>query len=239
MTDNLDRRHFLGTAGAIAAGAAAAALAGGSSAGAAEAPAPAAAAGAKVRILAISGSHRKGKTTATALKIALDSAQAVSPDIETELLELVDYKLDLVQPGTPFKDDYEKLGAKITDPAIGGIIFGTPVYFSNMSSMMKIFIEHWSPYKKSFALSNKAAGVLAVAGARNGGQESASQSIMAALLGMEMVCVGDGRPTAHSGATLWNNAKDDITQDENGIATAKGLGRRVAEVALRLAGKGK
>jgi len=234
MKENLDRRHFLESAGAVAAGAAAVALAGASAARADEPPA-----NAKVRILAISGSHRKGKTTATALKIALDSAQAVSPNIETELLELVDYKLDPVQPGAPFKDDYEKLGAKITDLAVGGIIFGTPVYFSNMSSLMKTFIEHWGPYKKSFALSNKAAGVLAVAGARNGGQENASQSIMAALLGMEMICVGDGRPTAHSGATLWNNAKDDITQDETGVATAKGLGRRVAEVALRLAGKGK
>jgi len=236
METNVDRRRFLETAGAMAAGAAAAALTSASSARAAEAPAPA---NAKVKILAISGSHRKGKTTAAALKIALESAKAVSEDIETELIELADYKLDPVQPGTPFKDDYEKLEVKLTAPDVGGIVFGTPVYFSNMSSMMKIFIEHWGPYKKSFALSNKAAGVLAVAGARNGGQESACQSIMAALLGMEMICVGDGRPTAHSGATLWNNAKDDIAQDESGVATAKGLGRRVAEVALRMAGKGK
>jgi hypothetical protein len=49
-----------------------------------------------------------------------------------------------------------------------------------------------------------------------------------------MIIVGDGRPTAHSGATLWNFAKDDIAQDEMGLETAKNLGRRVAEVALAI-----
>ena len=47
-----------------------------------------------------------------------------------------------------------------------------------------------------------------------------------------MVLVGDGRPTCHWGATVWNNGKDDISQDEFGVATLKNLGRRAAEVAL-------
>ena len=232
MTDkNLNRRHFLETAGAVAA---AGILAGAKPAHAADAPAPG---NTKVKIVAICGSHRKGKTTATALQMALDSAKAVSPEIETELVELADYKLAPAVPGGAAVDDYDVIGAKITDPAVGGILFGTPVYFSNMSSMMKMFIEHFGPYKKSGALSNKVAGVLTVAGARNGGQEAAAQSIMAALLGVEMIMVGDGRPTGHSGATLWNNTEDDITKDDFGCATAKGLGKRVAEVALRMAGK--
>jgi multimeric flavodoxin WrbA len=236
MTDELNRRRFLETAGTVAAGAAVA-LTAAQSVRAAEAPAPAA--GAKVKILAICGSHRKGKTTSAALQMALDSAKAVSPDIETELIELMDYALEPAQPGGAPKDDYGKLAAKITDPAVGGILFGSPVYFSNMSSKMKMFIEHFGPYKKDGALSNKVAGVLTVAGARNGGQEAVAQGMMAALLGVEMIVVGDGRPTGHSGATLWNNAKDDIAKDEWGCATAKGLGKRVAEVALRMAGKAK
>lgn len=226
-----DRRHFLETAGVAAA---AGILAGAKSAQAAE---PAATTGKKVKIVAICGSHRKGKTTATALRMALDSAKTVSPDIETELIELADFKLLPAIPGGTAMDDYDKIGAKITAPEVGGIIFGTPVYFSNMSSMMKMFIEHFGPYKKNGALSNKVAGVLTVAGARNGGQEGAAQSIMAALLGVEMIVVGDGRPTGHSGATLWNNTGDEIAKDEFGSATAKGLGKRVAEVALRMAGK--
>jgi multimeric flavodoxin WrbA len=229
----LDRRCFIGTA---AVAAATGILGGTKSTSAADAP------GAKIKILAICGSHRKGKTTSTALQVALDSAKSVSPDIETELIELSDYKLLPAAPVGTVSDDYDKIGAKLADPAVGGIIFGSPVYFSNMTSMMKMFIEHFGPYKKSGALSNKVAGILTVAGARNGGQESTAQSIAAALLGVEMIVVGDGRPTGHSGATLWNNSKDEavkdnIIKDEFGCATAKGLGKRVAEVALRIAGK--
>jgi hypothetical protein len=51
-----------------------------------------------------------------------------------------------------------------------------------------------------------------------------------------MLVVGDGRPTAHTGATLWNSGKDDISEDEFGLSTAKNLGRRVAEVALNRSG---
>lgn len=229
MTNQIaNRRNILKTAGAAAAGFLAA-----HPSRAADTPAQPAR---KLKIIAISSSHRKGGTTATALQMVLDSAKTVSPSIETELIELVDYKLLPAVPGGVPADDYEVLGAKITDPSVGGIIFGSPVYFSNMSSMMKMFIEHFGPYKKSGALSNKVGGVLTVGGARNGGQEGVGQSIMAALLGVEMILVGDGRPTGHSGATLWNNSNDDITQDELGCATARGLGKRVAEVALRMAG---
>jgi len=227
----LNRRSFIESAGAVAA---AGILAGTMSTQAAEGAGPG---NTKVRILAICGSHRKGKTTASALQMALDAARAVSPDIETELVDLLDYKLEPVVPGGNTEDDYDKIGAKITDPAVGGIIFGSPVYFSNMTSLMKMFIEHFGPYKKNGALTNKVAGVLTVAGARNGGQEGVGQSIAAALLGVEMLVVGDGRPSGHGGATLWNNTKDDITQDEVGCATARNLGKRVAEVALRMAGK--
>ncbi len=233
MNDTLNRRHFLETAGVAAA---AGIL---TSAKHAQAADTSASLSPKVKIVAVCGSHRKAKTTATALEMALDAAKTVSPDIETELIELADYTLSPAVPGGEAKDDYGKIEAKIIDPAVGGIIVGSPVYFSNMSSMTKMFIEHFGPYKKSGALSNKVAGVLTVAGARNGGQETVAQSIMAALLGVEMIVVGDGRPTGHSGATLWNNAKDDVTQDEFGCATAKGLGKRVAEVALRMAGKAK
>ena len=76
---------------------------------------------------------------------------------------------------------------------------------------------------------------MAVGGVRNGGQELAIASVQAALLCQEMILVGDGRPTAHTGATLLNTG-DDISADEFGLSTARNLGRRVAEVALALRG---
>jgi hypothetical protein len=47
-----------------------------------------------------------------------------------------------------------------------------------------------------------------------------------------MLVVGDGRPTCHTGATVWNSGNDDISQDEFGVSTVKNLARRIAEVAL-------
>ena len=62
------------------------------------------------------------------------------------------------------------------------------------------------------------------------------QGIQNALMSFEMLVIGDGRPTAHRGATLWNSEKDDISKDTWGIDTARNLGHRVAEVALAMAG---
>ena len=104
-----------------------------------------------------------------------------------------------------------------------------------MSSLCKAFLDRCGMFRKNnFALSGKVGAVLAVGGVRNGGQELTIQSVQAALMCHEMVIVGDGRPTGHFGATLWNNGDDDISDDEFGVSTAKNLGRRVAEVALRL-----
>ena len=56
------------------------------------------------------------------------------------------------------------------------------------------------------------------------------------MLVHEVMVVG-GKPRAHQGATLWNAYKDDIMKDEFGIETAKQLGIRVAEAAVRLAAR--
>jgi len=234
MQDDLSRRRFLETAGAVVVGGTAA-IGGSMTLGANPPSGPA------IKILAISTSPRKGKTTAAGLKICLEAAKAVDPErIETELIELADLSI----PGGPSaglplapgeKDDFPALLPKLTDPKVAGILIGTPVYFGNMSYLCAAFLDRCMVLRKSFAWSNKVGGVLAVGGARNGGQEQTLRAVHTALFGQEMVLVGDGRPTAHCGATLWNN-KDDISQDEMGIATAKNLGRRVAEVARRMAG---
>jgi len=234
MQGDLSRRGFLENAGAAVMGGAA--MIGASAAlGANPPPGP------TIKILAISTSPRQGKTTAAGLKICLEAAKAVDAErIETELIELAGLNL----PGGPSaglplapgeKDDFPSLLPKLTDPKVAGIIIGTPVYFGNMSYLCAAFLDRCTVLRKTFAWSNKVGGVLAVGGARNGGQEQTLRAVHTAMFGQEMILVGDGRPTAHCGATLWNN-KDDISQDELGIATAKNLGRRVAEVARRLAG---
>jgi multimeric flavodoxin WrbA len=235
MKDDWSRRRFLGAAGTVVA---AGAVTGVGTASAAEKPS-----GGKVKIVGVCCSPRKGKTTAAAMRTCLDAAKAVSPGVEVELIELAGLKIPGdVAAGVPLepgeKDDFPAIAEKIGDPGVAGIIVGTPVYFGNMSSLCKAFLDRCMVFRKnSFALGNKVGGVLAVGAARNGGQEITIQSILAAMLCQEMIVVGDGRPTAHIGGTLLNNGKDDISGDEFGLATAKNLGRRVGEVALMLTGK--
>jgi len=197
--------------------------------------------GEKSKIVAISCSPRPGQTTATSLKICLEAAQKVNDSIETELIELAGLKINgNVAAGLPLdpgeKDDFPALVPRLTDPQVRGIIIGTPVYFSNMSSLCKAFLDRCIAfYRDDLALSNKVAGVVAVGGTRNGGQEVTVQSVCAALACQEMLVVGNGRPGARFGATVWSGAEGGVTKDEIGLATVRNLGRRVAETILRLA----
>jgi multimeric flavodoxin WrbA len=231
---NVTRRDFVRSS--VAAGAAVSAIAG-----------PAAASDAasieeKVKIVAISCSPRKGKSTAAALQVCLDAAREVSPRVETELIELAGLKINgSVAAGIPLepgeRDDFPTLVPKLKDPKVRGIIIGTPVYFGNMSSLCKAFLERCIVlYQPDYAWSNKVAGVVAVGGTRNGGQEATIHSVQMSLFCQEMIVVGNGRPSSRLGGTVWSGAEGGVLKDEFGMTTARTLGRRVAEVALRMAG---
>ena len=231
MASELTRRRFLGAAGTVAAAGAgtAAVLAADSAEAAPRQP---------IKIIGICGSPRKAKSTATALKICLEAAGQVADNIQVELIELAGMAINgSVAAGLPLPeghpDDFPKLVPKLSDPKVGGIIVGTPVYFGNMTSLCKAFLDRCIVLRKDFALTGKVAGVLAVGGARNGGQELAIASVQAVLFCHEMLLVGDGKPTGHRGGTLWSGCPGGIEKDEFGISTARNLGRRVAEVALR------
>jgi multimeric flavodoxin WrbA len=222
MAQQVSRRTFLGAAGAAAA---AGAMVEGVEAAEAK--------GQGVKIVALACSPRPGKTTAQGLKVCLEAAKEAAPGIETELVELAGRDIPVFVPGAPAPEDFKKVAAVLRDPTVKGILVGSPVYFGDMTSLAKAFLDHCIALRKDgFALAGKVAGVLAVGGARNGGQELTIQSVQAVLMCHEMVIVGDGRPTAHRGATLWNQG-DDISGDEFGLKTARNLGRRVAEVAVR------
>jgi multimeric flavodoxin WrbA len=233
MSDDLTRRGFLGVAGVAAAA--------GAVSGAAAAQPQAASADAKtIKILGIGCSPRAESTTAAAVQACLEAAKAVDPQhIEIELIKLGGMRLNgylaagvPLQPGD--RDDFPQLVPKLADPKVAGYIIGSPVYFGNMSSLCKEFLERLTVFrgKEGFTLSNRVAGVLAVGGARNGGQELTIKSIQTALFGQELIIVGESRPSAHFGPGVWNN-KDfaRITDDEVGMSAVKNLGRRVAEVA--------
>ena len=230
MSDDVTRRGFIGAAGMAAGGIM---LAGADAAQAADSSN-------KSKIIAISCSRREGMSTAGSLQIALEAAKAVSPDaIETELIELagknlhaeVAAKIELAEGEV---DDFLPIAEKLGDPNVAGIIIGTPVYFASMSSPCKDFIERLGIFRsQDYALSNVVAGVLAVGGGRDGGQEVAITSVQATLFCQEMIVVGAGRKTSRFGACIWAGAEGGVEEATN-RAAAGDLGRRVAEVALAL-----
>ena len=191
-----------------------------------------------VRIVGVSCSPRKGKTTATAVKAALDAAKAVDSRIEAELIDLGGMEISGFSGlAKPTMDDFDSVLPMLRDPVPDGLIIGSPSYFRSVSALCKAFLERLAILRKpKLMLADKPAGVLAVGAYRNGGQELVIEQIQSVLLCHEVMIVG-GKPGAHQGATLWNLASDDIAKDEFGMDTARKLGIRVAEAAIRLAGK--
>lgn len=227
MSHDMGRREMMGAAGAIA-------LAGALGAAAQESTP-------KIKIIGVCCSARQGKTTSAALALCLAAAKETDPNVETELIELAELSIPAqLAAGQPLRpgetDDFPEIAKKLGDPSVAGIIVGSPVYFSNMSALCKAFLERCMVFRKDgYQLRNKVAGVIAVGGTRNGGQELTVQSIEAALMCQDMVVVGTGKPTSRIGATLWN-VEDSIDADTFGKDTARGLGQRVVEMARLIAG---
>jgi len=193
----------------------------------------------EIRIVGIACSPRKGKTTATAVKIALEAAEGVDKRVRTELLDLGGLEISGGAKPTDGKlpeDDFDLIVLpKLSNPVPDGLVIGSPSYFRSMSALCKAFLERLAVMRSpALLLADKPVGALAVGAYRNGGQELVIEQIQAVMLCHEVMVVG-GKPPAHQGATLWNTYQDDITKDEFGIESAKRLGVRVAEAALRLA----
>ena len=221
MKKQVTRRNFLAAAGTAALAATA------TSALAAEAGG-----GKTLKILGISCSPRKGMTTAKSVQAALDAAKAADARIQVELIDLGGLSIAGWSPTIP-KDDFDAILPKLKDPQLGGLIIASPSYFRSLSSLCKAFIERCMPLREgAMVLANKPVGALAVGGNRNGGQELVVQQILTAMLSYGMLAVG-GKSPAMLGGTLWS-AKDEVSQDEPGLQSAKLLGSHVAEVALRL-----
>jgi multimeric flavodoxin WrbA len=224
MKNEITRREFVGVT-------ATAALA-----GSLVSPSAAAAEGEfkPIKILGIACSPRKGMTTAKAVQAALDAAKGLDARIQVELIDLGGLNIAGWSP-TPPQDDFTAILPKLQDPAVAGLIIGSPSYFRSLSALTKAFIERCAPLREpKMLLDGKPIGVIATGAFRNGGQELVIEQVQTAMLCFGMVPVG-GRPPAFQGGTVLAT-KDDISGDELGLGTARNTGLRVADFALKLAG---
>ena len=196
-----------------------------------------------MKIVGISCSPRKGKSTKVALEVCLQAVKETVPDIETLLIELSEMKINgCIACGKCMKvlecsqeDDFLKMIPILSDQELAGLVVATPVYFGSMTSQCKAFLDRCVMFRRNgFMLQNKVGGVIAVGGVRNGGQELAIQTVHAAMLVQDMVLVSEGKPTSHYGATLWSGHPDGIEKDAFGLETARSLGKRMGEVAVKM-----
>jgi multimeric flavodoxin WrbA len=186
-----------------------------------------------LKIIGVACSARRGMTTATAVQAALDAAKEVDPRIQVELIDLGGLNIAGWSPEPP-EDDFAAILPKLQDPAVAGLIIGSPSYFRAMSSLCKAFIERCAPLREpEVLLDGKPLGVVATGSFRNGGQEMVIQQIQTAMLCFGMIPVG-ARPPAFQGGTL-QATKDDIGGDELGLTTARNTGLRVADFAVKQA----
>ncbi len=191
-----------------------------------------------IKIIGIIGSPRKGSNTEILIKNALESAREVGAD--TEITNLASAEIEPCIACDICKstgecaiyDDMRDITSKLQEAQ--GLIIGSPVYFGNVSSQMKIFMDRSRPLRIDFKLKDKVAGAISVGASRNGGQETTISAIHEFLLIHDAIVVGDGAPLAHYGGTGVGGVAGDAQQDQIGMETSAHLGKRVAELAMRL-----
>ena len=111
------------------------------------------------------------------------------------------------------------------------VVVGSPVYWSNMSGEVKTFFDNWQ-FKfgvfPEFKMKDKIGAAFATGGQVSSGKEVTMLTILAAMLGNQMIVVSGGGAFGASATT----EGDSPGIDNKELADAKELGRRVAEVAV-------
>lgn len=110
------------------------------------------------------------------------------------------------------------------------VVVGSPVYWSNMSGEVKTFFDNWQ-FKfgvfPDFKMKNKVGAAFATGGQISSGKEVTMLTILAAMLGNQMIVVSGGGAFGASATT----EGDSPGIDNKELADARALGQRVAEVA--------
>lgn len=135
--------------------------------------------------------------------------------------------------------------AEVDDLAdCAGLILGSPVRFGGMAAALRLFLEQTGGLWQSGTLAGKPAGVFTSGSSLHGGQESTLLGMMLPLLHHGMVVAGlpyteaalhetSGGGTPY-GASHVAGGLGDAGIDSHERALAIALGRRIAELSLRL-----
>lgn len=114
--------------------------------------------------------------------------------------------------------------------AADAVVVGSPVYWSNMAGEVKTFFDNWQ-FKfgvfPEFKMKNKVGAAFVTGGQVSSGKEVTMLTMLAAMLGNQMIVVSGGGAFGASATT----EGDSPGIDKKELADARALGQRVAEVA--------
>jgi len=186
---------------------------------------------------------RNGATEALAREICkgVDSIDGMSARLRT--VPAVSAVTEAVEDAVPDSGPPYATNADLEECA--GLILGSPSNFGNMAAPLKYFLDGTvGDWLRGVAV-GKPAGVFASTGSLHGGQETTLLSMAIPLLHHGMIVVGlpyteGALSTTTSGGTpygpthvTWNRSADSLSDEEKQLARA--LGKRVADIAKRLA----
>ena len=113
------------------------------------------------------------------------------------------------------------------------LIVGSPVYWSNMAGQVKTFFDDWQlkfGVFPEFKMRDKVGAAFTTGGQAASGKELTMLTILAAMLGNQMIVVSGGGAFGASATTEGNSPGI----DDKELTGARELGRRVAEVTVRV-----
>jgi NAD(P)H dehydrogenase (quinone) len=126
-----------------------------------------------------------------------------------------------------------------------GLLLGSPTRFGNMAAPLKHFLDGLGAQWASGTLVGKPAGVFTSTSTMHSGQESTLLSMMLPLLhhGCVLVGIPHTEPALNTtrtggtpyGASHYAGLKDDPQPSDDEAVLARVLGRRIAQLAARLA----
>jgi multimeric flavodoxin WrbA len=116
--------------------------------------------------------------------------------------------------------------------AADGLLVATPVYFGLPTDLFSKFIMRTRPLRhQDFKLANRPVGVMATAGRRSGGAETAIIATWLPFVRNGCLVVGNGDGTCQFGAYGWAGARGHILSDDWGLEQAFQTTERVFTLA--------
>jgi len=180
-----------------------------------------------VKVLGITCSPRKGGNTNILVEEALTSARDCGA--ETELLTVWDKDIkpcdgcySCIKTGKcHIKDDMQEIYLKLLDA--DGIIWGTPVYFFDVTAQAKILVDRSYALYTNSRLTNKVGGVISVAGSL--GHQSV-WNLFNAFFSLNHMFSADF-------VYGYAREKGDIRKDKHAMKAARELGRQIVLMVER------